>query len=190
MKLRTDRDRGVLSKSDRNYLQTLGDELKDQSIRNTRQRIRDRIRNSLEDFDFLLQRPQERDFQTISDDISRGSRLYESVTSTVAFCFRLVEYAGIDPEEIVEIAVRKNEPFAENVSVDIDYEVTPPVDVDRVPDRIATGDLPDPVEVALALGHGALSEEDIEQLEKLVDRSEDWGSNMVLDTSDPGEEDS
>lgn len=189
--METDRPRGILSKSDREFLMTLGDDLKEQSVRNARQRIRDRIRNGLEDFDFLLSRPQRRDFQTISDDVSRDSSLYNSIVSTVAFCFRLVEYANIDPSEIVTLAVRKNQPFAENVNVEIDYDVNPPIDVDSVRDRINRGELPNPVEVGVALGHGKLTTDDIEKLKERVEQSESWGPEameLALSHSDPEED--
>lgn len=175
MRLRTDRQRGILSKADREFLINLGDGMEEQSKLNARQRIRDRIRNGLEDFDFLIRRPQRRDFQTISDDVSRGSRLYRSLCSTVAFCFRLAEYAGIDPAEVVERAVRTNEPFAENVAVDIDYDVNSPVSVDAVTEQIEAGELPSPHDVGIALGHEALTSEHIERLGELVEQADEWG---------------
>lgn len=88
-----DRDRGGLSKADRDYLigrttYTAGSE------RNTRQRIRKRTRNGLYDFEYLNTGIEGRDVaQLIREDGSTNEKLFEAAEHAIAFLFRLCQEA-------------------------------------------------------------------------------------------------
>jgi hypothetical protein len=84
-----DRDRGILSTDDRDYLSgrknlTSGGE------RNTRGRIRDRVRNGLYDFEYLTKELEDRDVQQVVTANSRpNEQVFEAAEDAIAFLFRL-----------------------------------------------------------------------------------------------------
>lgn len=88
-----DRDRGILSTDDRDYL--LGRKnLTSGGERNTRRRIRDRVRNGLYDFDYLTRELEERDVtQIVTDDGETNEQVFEAAEDVIAFLFRLCAHA-------------------------------------------------------------------------------------------------
>lgn len=88
-----DRDRGVLSTDDRDYLSGRKN-LETGSERNARKRIRDRVKNGLYDFDYLTTNLEERDVtQLVSDDGEANEQVFEAAEDVIAFLFRLCSHA-------------------------------------------------------------------------------------------------
>lgn len=86
-----DRERGILTTADRRYLLGQSDiEPGTQAERDTRQRIRNRVYNSLLDFEILLQHMEPRDRQQVFEKRSDSDpehewAVLESVDATVGF---------------------------------------------------------------------------------------------------------
>lgn len=88
-----DRDRGVLSTDDRDYL-TGRKNLQRDSERNARKRIRDRVRNGLYDFEYLTTNLEERDVtQLVTDDGEPNEQVFEAAEDVIAFLFRMCAHA-------------------------------------------------------------------------------------------------
>jgi len=122
------RDRGILSKADREFL--LGEkELKAESARQTRQRIRNRIKNSLIDFTALRYSLEERDRKLIGDDLFRGKdRLWHGYIDMYAFFYILNDDFGHSlhwdlKQGIEEAENQLHEEEGESIKVDLDFEV-------------------------------------------------------------------
>lgn len=88
-----DRERGILTKDDRYYFN--GEKnYRAGSERNTRQRIRDRTRNALYDFEFLSTELASNDVsQLATEDGTANDQLFEAAEHTIAFLFRLCQHA-------------------------------------------------------------------------------------------------
>jgi len=94
-----DRDRGILTSADRDYLSGRTN-LQDDSERNTRNRIRDRTRNGLYDFAYLNQDLENRDVsQLITDSDRINEEIFEAAENVVAFLFRMCAHAPETPGE-------------------------------------------------------------------------------------------
>jgi hypothetical protein len=88
-----DRDRGVLSTDDRDYL-TGRKSLQPDSERNARKRIRDRVRNGLYDFEYLTTNLEQRDVtQLVTDDGEANEQVFEAAEDVIAFLFRMCAHA-------------------------------------------------------------------------------------------------
>lgn len=84
-----DRNRGVLTTDDRDYL-TGRKNLQSGSERNTRSRIRDRVRNSVYDFEYLTSDLEERDVaQLVAEDGEVNDELFEAAEDVIGFVFRM-----------------------------------------------------------------------------------------------------
>lgn len=88
-----DRARGVLTKDDRKYLIGQKDFGPD-TERNTRKRIRDRTRNALYDFEYLISEFEDRDVtQLATDEGDADEEIFEAAENVIAFVFRLCRLA-------------------------------------------------------------------------------------------------
>lgn len=86
-----DRDRGILTRDDRDYLNGRKD-LADGSERNARQRIRDRTRNALYDLEYLTTSLDERDVTQLAvDNGERDEEVFNAAEDLIAFAFRLCQ---------------------------------------------------------------------------------------------------
>lgn len=84
-----DRDRGVLTTDDRDYL-TGRKNLQSGSERNTRNRIRHRIRDAVYDFEYLTSDLEERDVaQLVAEDGEINDELFEAAEDVIGFVFRM-----------------------------------------------------------------------------------------------------
>ena len=91
MRTSPDRDRGILTRDDRDYL-TGRKNLTDGSERNTRQRIRDRTRNALYDLEYLTTELEDRDVtQLVVDNGEQDKAIFDAVEDLIAFAFRLCQ---------------------------------------------------------------------------------------------------
>jgi hypothetical protein len=86
-----DRDRGILTRDDRDYL-TGRKNLTDGSERNARQRIRDRTRNALYDLEYLTAELDDRDVtQLVVDNGEPDKGIFNAAEDLIAFAFRLCQ---------------------------------------------------------------------------------------------------
>lgn len=88
-----DRDRGILTTADRDYLSDRKDMVSG-SERNTRQRVRDRTRDGLYDFEYLTEGLEDRDVtQIVTDDGEANERVFEAAEDVIAFILRMCAHA-------------------------------------------------------------------------------------------------
>lgn len=88
-----DRDRGILTTDDRDYLSGRKT-LETGSERNARQRIRDRTRNALYDFEYLAAELADKDVtQLATEDGVANEQMFTAAEDVVAFLFRLCQHA-------------------------------------------------------------------------------------------------
>ena len=122
-----DRDRGILSEADRTYLRGDADLASVQSERNTRGRIRDRIYQSVLDFELLVEHLAERDrrlvFEKRFGEID-GTEAFDALVSAVAFLYRAIGDTDLDFEtvlhEAINVAEAKDERAA-TVGLDLTF---------------------------------------------------------------------
>jgi len=88
-----DRKRGILTKDDREYFIN-GKNYKSGSERNTRQRIRDRTRNALYDFEYLSTELASRDVSQIAmENGAANEQIFTAAEEAIAFLFKLCQHA-------------------------------------------------------------------------------------------------
>ncbi len=86
-----DRDRGILTRDDRDYLNGRKN-LRDGSERNARLRIRNRTRNALYDLEYLSMALEERDVTQLAvDNGERDEAIFDAAEDLIAFAFRLCQ---------------------------------------------------------------------------------------------------
>jgi hypothetical protein len=84
-----DRDRGILSVDDRDYLSDRKN-LNPGSERNARRRIRDRVRNGLYDFEYLTEELEDRDVeQVVTANSEPNEQVFQAAEDAIAFLFRM-----------------------------------------------------------------------------------------------------
>lgn len=143
-----DRERGMLSAADREYL--LGERQfgHDQSKRNAEARIRRRIREAILDFDLLLHTLSEKDRRQVFERTTTDESFRDALRAMLAFVYLGTETYGGGFEEILEPAVGGSEEYLaaadrdESVSVDVTFEVETTVEssLDGVAARLDAGD--------------------------------------------------
>lgn len=191
-----DRERGWLTKSDREYLYNDHDYDADQSARNTETRIRKRLRNALVDFRVLRIRNGALDLSPVSDNIADDFEsggppggAYQDLVSSVAVMLMLARDAGIDSEEVVADAIADWEGNVMNAEVEIEREKIPLVNIDGVKEQIEHGRVPDVDEIAALVQNQAAtetlpeSEETyIERLQELVaEKDGEWQAVLTVE---------
>jgi len=88
-----DRDRGILTTDDRDYLIGRKD-LAEDSERNTRLRIRKRTRNSFYDFDYLNEHLANKDITQLAiGDGEVDENVFSAAADAIAFIFKLCRQA-------------------------------------------------------------------------------------------------
>ncbi|WP_049928532.1 hypothetical protein [Halopiger goleimassiliensis] len=99
-----ERDRGILTPADRAYLRGETQLASDQSERNARSRIRNRVRESIRDFEVLIEHLPERDrrlvFEKQFDELD-GPAAYDALVSAIAFLYLGVEDTDFAVEELL-----------------------------------------------------------------------------------------
>lgn len=105
-----DRDRGILTPSDRRYL--LGEvELEGQDERNARYRIRQRVKESLQDMVLIAEEMEERDIDHIADSDVFGDEFVRLLLtrSSIMIMYKLIKSRNRDrsPTELLERSVEE-----------------------------------------------------------------------------------
>lgn len=166
-----DRPRGILSKTDRDYLCGLKEYAQPQTDANRRQDIRKRVENGLKDFALLWMflGPDEREkvFDELGDD-----RTDEVIESMVSFAYLGIDQDTTRLEECIErgvlAAANADKLFrsagrATDADVSIDIEYNP--DAEKLYRRFEEGAQLSDAEVGVLVRSGKLDLEDIKGLQ-------------------------
>lgn len=167
-----DRPRGILSKTDRNYLAGRKDYKHEQSELNRKQEIRQRTENSLRDFVFLTNylesNQKEKIFSAFEEDELEDlfsvifAFIYEGTGRDITQLEKIIK-SGL-MSDISRGAGKPHITDVKSVSVDIDIEMKP--DVDEAHDRFKQGKVLTPEEIGLLVRHGRLSSGELQELDK------------------------
>jgi hypothetical protein len=183
-----DRDPALLTYAMREYL--LGEkEVSDALESQTRQRIRDRIRNGLLDFELLLCTLDDQDVQTIFSSITddyramgnREREVYDGTKHTLAFLyFALSEFSQSDFEDIVENAIRSSSQRSSerrrgphqwraeaNVDINVDWEIRAWRN-DKLMEKLHSDEFLNERELGMVVRFGDLDEEDWELIREEI----------------------
>ncbi len=145
-----DRDRGVLSPADREFLLGERELSHEQSRRNAEARIRNRIEDAILDFDLLLHTLSKKDRRQVFDDVHTDDAFLDGLRAMLAFTYIGTAEQGLDFETVVIPAVRASEEAmaakaaGENVSVEVTFDVDTEVG-DSLEGVAATLEAGDPV---------------------------------------------
>lgn len=173
-----ERPRGILSQADRAYLRGETAFDSDQSERNARARIRERVLAGLRDGDLLADALSERDRELVFEKhVADDPAAVRALIGTLAFCYRGADTAGLDFGALLEEAVSRVEAdrnFAAAVEFDLQRE---PLDPDRLTRKLRrTG--------SLTLSELAyLRETEAVSLDRLLDR---YATDVEPDEGDDG----
>ena len=120
-----DRDRGMLSPADRAYLRGETELASVQSERNTRARIRDRIHDSLFDFEVLVEHLSERDRRLVFGDRldDEGTAAFDALVSAVALLYRGIDDTDLSFETVLSEGINLAEASEDRAAV-VDLDVT------------------------------------------------------------------
>jgi hypothetical protein len=121
-----ERDRGVLSPADRAYLRGERTYGSVQAERNTRARIRQRVYDSLLDFEVLIEHLAERDRDLVfgGDVAAAGTEGFDALVSAVAFLYGGVGRTDLDFETVLREGINlaeAREDRAATVQLDVTY---------------------------------------------------------------------
>lgn len=124
----SERDRGILSPADRDYLRGNADLRSVQSERNARARIRDRVFDATLDFELLVEHLAARERELVYGkrfDALDGADALDALVSMQAFCFQAVAETDLDfatvLREGINVAEARNERAA-SVDFDVTYQ--------------------------------------------------------------------
>lgn len=121
-----ERPRGILTPADRAYL--LGDREYDseQTARNVRARIRDRIEASTYDFETLIEGLAERDRRLVFEErfgSESGADAFDALVSAVAFLYLAVGDTDLDFETVLAEGINVAEATEDRVAT-VDFDVS------------------------------------------------------------------
>src|SRR6056297_2836358 len=143
------RDRGILSPADRAYLRGETTLASEQSERNTRARIRNRIDASIRDFELLIEHLSERDRELVFDG-EDGIETFDALVSAVAFLYECVDDTGLSFERVLSEAINLAEAKRDRAAVvDIDVALQT-LTVEQLREKLRRGDTLSLPELAVA----------------------------------------
>jgi len=172
MKFDTDRPRGMLSPADRNYLLGEAEMEHEQSKRNAEARIRERVVNSIVDFNLLVHTLKKKDRRQIFDKSVDDEEFVDGVMAMLSFAYVGLKESGVEFDHVLEPAIRKSEEvyaadvLGSTVDVDIEFDVKTQVrtELDDVNARIERGDPVSPAELFSVIIGGDLSLDEVEEV--------------------------
>jgi hypothetical protein len=177
----TDRDRGMLTPADRAFLLGEREMGHAQSRRNAEARIRQRVVDSVLDFDLLLHTLPSKDREQVFDDLTADADSLDALKAMLAFVYVGADEQGVDFEELLVPAVRyTEEAFAAsrldaNVSVDITFDVETTVEstLDGVIAQLEDGEPITPEELFSLVMQGEYEPGDTERIAVVVREEDD-----------------
>ena len=136
----SNRERGVLSAADREYLRGERDLSSVQAERNARARIRNRVYDALLDFEVLVEHLPERDLDLVFEKRTAegdGTEAFDALVSTVAFLYRGLGRTDLGFETVLREGVNLAEAADDRgatVSLDVTYHA---LDADHLRQKLA-----------------------------------------------------
>jgi hypothetical protein len=171
-----DRDRGILSPADREFLLTGGDNLaSEQSRRNTRRRIRNRIQNAIIDFDLITRFLDDEDKRLVfEEDDEWGPAFTSGQKAMVELLYNgLAESdGGMDFEKVLKSGVHDAElqqhqdPAFVNVEFDVDTDVQ--FDLESAYERFQNDETLTIAEIGALLATGKVDNDEVGDLAELA----------------------
>lgn len=169
-----DRDRGILSKTDRRYLLDILEYEHIQSETNRRRTIRERIINSLQDHYLLFWCLDPSERRKIVNEFDTD-QFETSIASNIAFLYHLVEMNTVEFERLVADGIARSQYLEEDgsiklansvadVSVDIDIERGP--SPERVEEKFRSGEPLTDTEIGLLVRTGVIDESDFRTIQE------------------------
>lgn len=178
-----DRDRGVLTPADREFLRTEGKNLgSEQSRRNTRRRIRKRIRNSIIDFDLIARLLEDEDRALVFEaEEDHWDRVFQAgQKAMIEFLYAGLadaDEATMDFETVLKSGVHDAELERHEgpVFVDIDFDVETDVqfDLKDARERFENGSALTVAEIGALIATGTV--DDPEQMAELAELAQERG---------------
>jgi len=171
-----DRERGILSPADREFLLTGGENLSsEQSRRNTRRRIRNRIRNAIIDFDLIVRLLSDEDKQLVFEEEGEWQPAFMSgQKAMIEFLYSALADTGepIDFETVLKSGVHDGELERHDgpvfVNVDFDVKTDVQFDIQSARERFEKGETLTIAEIGALLATGAVDEDELNQLSELA----------------------
>jgi hypothetical protein len=196
------RDRGILTPDDREFLQGEKEYSSEQSERDARYRIRQRVKNAILDFNILLHHFEEKDRSQVftsnfpskeesKDKISideveklvEQTRFQNAMSDSVAFFYLGTQDVDWQFEELIATAVEKAEEekgyIIDDVEVNIDVSRSEP-DIQELVTKLQEGEplTADEIRTAIRSGNADI---DSELLDSIFDQMADSVSEDVKD---------
>ncbi|MCU4751090.1 hypothetical protein OB919_03690 [Halobacteria archaeon AArc-curdl1] len=148
MKIDIDRQRGMLTPADRAFLLGEREMSHDQSRRNAEARIRQRVTDTVLDFDLLLHTLSDKDRAQVFDDVHTDDAFLDALKAMIAFTYIGTKEQGFAFEDLLVPAVRASEEAmaakqaGTNVSVEVTFDVETTVEdtLEGVAARLASGE--------------------------------------------------
>lgn len=151
----TNRPRGILSPADRALLLGEAEMDHEQSRRNAEARIRQRVVDSIKDFDLLVHALKEKDRRQIFAKSIDDPEFVDGLTTMLSFAYLGLKECGIEFAHVLEPAVRRTEEaHAANtlgamvdVAVEFDVDTRLRTELDDVRTRLTAADPVTPAEL-------------------------------------------
>lgn len=171
-----DRDRGILSPADREFLTTGGENLSSDSARqNARHRIRNRIRNAIIDFDLIVRLLDEEDQRLVFGEEGEWEPSFISgQKAMIEFLYTTLKDSDtpVDFETILRSGVHDGElqQHDEPVFINVDFNVETDVqfDIEASRRRFEEGESLNVAEIGALLATGEIDEDELEDLAELA----------------------
>lgn len=168
-----DRERGILTPSDRAFLLGRKTDYTDHSKKQKRNRIRRRIRNAILDFSIIFEHLDDRDRETIFDPDHDDRDAYtRGITDVLAFLHLGTVGYSTPFKDMLARGVNKAErelAGSDYRMVSVDFSVDPVgrIDVDEIVDKLECGD------------YEEVTDEELRAFARLVTESETFSSTEV-----------
>lgn len=123
------RDRGILTSADRSFLNGEAELRNEQSRRDARYRIRNRLSNAILDFQILLNSLDEKDSESVFENLlSQNGEEIElapnhELIQAITFLYEGIEGQGFDFEEVLELAIVRSETRQGRIVQDIEIQI-------------------------------------------------------------------
>ncbi|WP_458209288.1 hypothetical protein [Haladaptatus sp. NG-SE-30] len=168
-----DRDRGILTPSDREYLIGRKSDYTEHSKKQKRNRIRRRLRNAILDFTILFEHLEDRDRETVfnPDDDARDAYT-QGITDMLAFLhLGTMGYYTPFKDMLAEGVNKAEQELAGSdyrmVTVDFNVDPVGQIDVDEVIDKLEFGDFEE------------ITDEELRAFVRLLAESEDFSATSM-----------
>lgn len=191
MEFETDRQRGILSPADREYLLGEAEMDHEQSRRNAEARIRQRVVDSVKDFNLLVHTLEPKDRRQIFEKSIDDPAFIDGLRTMLSFVYLGLRESGVEFGHVLEPAIRRTEEVHAvntlgrmvDVTVEFDVETQIQTEIEALRTRLTASDPVTPAELfSFLIAEGDIPE-DIDtivvQLETDSEQPDEFVSNIV-----------